>query len=201
MKKLLLLLCAGCCIGTLTLFAETPAPHRRRDFNTRRHKTGDMRRPPRSPENFRRGPGIWRAFAELSETEKKELMQLQRTNPEKFRTIMQEKADKIYQKNQQRHQQLRQLAQQYRTAEDEKVKAELREKLKSEIRKDFDKRIANAQHNIDTGKKQIAKMEAELAKRRADADKIVEKITSNILSGKRRERGDRSGRREQPRAK
>ena len=192
MKNLLLLLCAGCCIFTATLSArEAGETHRRREFNHRGHSAGEKRRPPRSPENFRRGPGIWRAFAELPENEKKELMQLQRTDPEKFRAIMQEKADRIYQQNQQRHQQLRQLAMQYRTAADEKVKAELREKLKAEIRKDFEKRIANAQQNIDTGKKQIARMEAELAKRRANADKIVEKITDSILSGKRPNRPNR----------
>ena len=38
---------------------------------------------------------LWRAFAELSDSERKEMIQLQRNDPEKFRLIMQKKVEKI----------------------------------------------------------------------------------------------------------
>ena len=39
---------------------------------------------------------IWRAFGELSDAERKEMMQLQRENPEKFLEVMKKKAEAFF---------------------------------------------------------------------------------------------------------
>ena len=76
--------------------------------------TYPIRRPrierPHRP-NFRHGQqqkpgssnGFWRVFSQLSPAEQKEMMQLQRTEPEKFRTVMQEKLEKIQAEQREKH--------------------------------------------------------------------------------------------------
>ena len=70
------------------------------------------------PRNF----NIWRAFSTLSAQEQQELMKLQRTDPEKFREVMQKKAAEIHAARQARRQKIRQLAEQIRSCKDEKQK-------------------------------------------------------------------------------
>ena len=69
---------------------------------------------PRSPENFRRGPGLWRAFTRLPQEEQRTLLKLQRSNPEEFRRIMQHKVDQLYEQDRIHRQELDKLAEAYR---------------------------------------------------------------------------------------
>ena len=143
----------------------------------------ERRSPPRSPENFRRGPGVWRAFSRLSQEEQVELLQLQRTDPERYRAIMQEKADQVYAQERARRQELDDLAYRYRQngdpAQKEQIKNELREKLKE----DFQQRLQDTRRDIEYTKRRTASLEAELRRRENNCEAIVDALLKNKLSG------------------
>ena len=136
----------------------------------------------RPSERFRRGPGLWKAFSTLSPEEQRELMKIQRQDPEKFKQLMQAKVEALYKAEQSRRQEQNELVKKYHSAknpaEKEKIKAELRKK----INEDFQKRLAATRRDLETNKKRIARMETELQKREKKRDKIVEAILLNRLS-------------------
>lgn len=149
----------------------------------------EQRRPPRPPmiqkgDRNMRNPGIWRAFAQLPQNEQKELMQLQRTDPEKFRTIMQEKAAKFHAELQARRQKISDLVAKINAAGDDKEKAALRSELRNIFKASFESRISHLRRNIENNKKRIEMMEQELKKRESNADAIIDVLTDNAISGK-----------------
>ena len=129
---------------------------------------------------------FWRVFSRLTPEEQKEMMTLQRTDPEKFRTAIQEKAEKIQREQQARRQKIDELASKIRNCKDEKVKAELRNELRSMFKRVFDARLAQMRHNLEDNKKRIERMEADLKKREENAEAIVDAITDSVISGKKR---------------
>ena len=147
--------------------------------------------------NFRHGQqskpgssnGFWRVFSQLTPAEQKEMMQLQRTEPEKFRTIMQEKFEKIQAEQREKRNKVNQLAEKIRNSKDDKEKTALRAELRTMLKSSFDASLARMRRNIDVNKKRIERMEAELKKREANAEAVVDAITESVISGKRPERG------------
>ena len=133
--------------------------------------------------------GYWRVFSQLTPAEQKEMMQLQRTEPEKFRTVMQEKFEKIQAEQRERHRKVNELAEKIRNSKDEKEKTALRAELRAMFKSSFDDRLAQMRRNIEANKKRIERMEDELKKRESNADAIVDAITESVISGKRPERG------------
>ena len=124
MKKFLLLLMAAV-IGT-SVFAEETASASERPktpHSERRHK-----RPPR--RSFQKGHGMWTAFAHLSAEERQNMLKLQREDPEKFRTEMNKLAEKFFNAEKERRQELAKLIMEYKNATDDKVKTEIHEKIK-----------------------------------------------------------------------
>ena len=156
-----------------------------------------QQRPPRPPHpprhiQFAKGqkPGhqqnFWRVFSRLSPAEQKEMMLLQRNDPEKFRAAMQEKAEKIQTEMQAKRQKVNAIAEKIRNSKDESEKAGLRKELHAILEADFDARLAQMRRNIESNKKRIARMEADLKKREENAEAIVNAITDSIISGKKR---------------
>ena len=154
-----------------------------------------MPRPPRHPHHGQPGrplpkPGssdhFWRMFSRLDPAEQKEMMTLQRTDPEKFRSVMQEKAEKFHREQQARYQKIDELVSKIRNCKDEKVKAELRNELRSMLKRSFDARLAQMRRNLEDNKKRLERMEADLKKREENAGAIVDAITDSIISGKKR---------------
>ena len=91
--------------SVIGLINAAPAPKGAPKAVTYPHRRPHMERPHRP--NFQPGQqvkpgnnnGYWRVFSQLTPAEQKEMMQLQRTEPEKFRTVMQEKLEKIEEKD------------------------------------------------------------------------------------------------------
>ncbi len=136
----------------------------------------------RSPEKFRRGPGLWKAFSTLSPEEQRELMKIQRQDPEKFKQLMQAKIEVIYQQEQIRRQKQNELVQKYHAEKDPAVREKIKAELRKKINDDFQKRLAANRRDLENNKKRIARMEVELQKREKKRDKIVEAILLNRLS-------------------
>ena len=179
MKKFLLLLMAAV-IGT-SVFAEetaTAAERPKTQHSERRHK-----RPPR--RSFQKGHGMWTAFAHLSAEERQDMLKLQREDPEKFRTEMNKLAEKFFNAEKERRQELAKLIMEYKNATDDKVKAEIHEKIKVRIKENFHRRLRQSRMHIAELKKQTEQLEKELDLREKAEDKIVEATVKNILEGKR----------------
>ena len=150
--------------------------------------------PPHQPRpKFRMNQGhkpgnshnFWRIFSRLSPAEQKEMMHLQRTDQEKFRTAIQEKVKKIQEELQAKRQKVNAIAEKIRNSKDESEKAGLRKELHAILKADFDARLAQMRRNIEANKKRIARMEADLKKREENAEAIVDAITDSVISGKK----------------
>ncbi|MBO5823030.1 MAG: hypothetical protein J6R86_08460 [Lentisphaeria bacterium] len=177
------------------VISAAPAPE-----NAPKAVTYPHRRPrielPHHP-NFRHGQsqkpgssnGFWRVFSQLTPAEQKEMMQLQRSEPEKFRTVMQEKLEKIQAEQREKHRKVNELAEKIRNSKDDKEKTALRAELRTMLKSSFDARLAQMRRNIEANKKRIERMEAELKKREVNTDAIVDAITESVITGKRPERG------------
>lgn len=165
--------------GTATLFAApgTPAVSQPKISATSKQQT---------QAHFRRGPGVWRAFSRLSQAEKQELLKLQRTDPDKFRAALQQKADELYQKEKERRAKLQKIGEQYRAETDAKKKAEIKSALRKMVREDMENSLANMRRHIEESKQNIRRMENSLKKREANVEAVTDSITEHILSGKKR---------------
>lgn len=136
----------------------------------------------RNHENYRRGPGMWRAFNRLSAEEQKELLQIQRTDPEKYRKILHEKADKLYEAEKIRRQELDELTAEIRSTENVVKKEQLKAKLHSKLKEDFQQRLQDTRRDIEAYKRRTARLEQELQKREKNCDAIINAILNNLLS-------------------
>lgn len=168
----------------------------------------DVPRPPRPPRHFQ-FPGnqkpdshqnFWRIFSRLTPAEQKEMMNLQRTDPEKFRAAIHRKAEQIQAEQQLKRQKINELAGKIRNSKDEKEKSELRKELHSILKAGFDARLAQMRRNIDVNKKRIERMEAELKKREDNAEAIINASVDAVISGQKRppHHGDRKPPRPRP---
>ena len=136
----------------------------------------------RNHENYRRGPGMWRAFTRLSADEQKELLQIQRTDPEMYRKILQEKADKFYEAEKIRRQEIDDLTAEIKQTESITEKERLKAKLRSKLKEDFQQRLQDTRRDIEAYKRRTAKLESELQKREKNCDAIIDAILNNRLN-------------------
>ena len=114
----------------------------------------ERRRPPRpsmmqNGHHSQRNPGMWRAFSQMPQKEQQELMKLQRTDPEKFRAVMQEKVAKFHAELQARQQKIADLVAKINASKDEKEKSALRSELRSIFKTSFESRISHLRRTIN----------------------------------------------------
>ena len=133
-------------------------------------------------ENYRRGPGFWRAFNRLSPEEKQQLLSIQRSDPEKYRKILHEKADKLYEMEKVRKEEFDSLIAKIKKAESEKEKESLKNVLRNKLKEDFQQRLQDTRRDIEAYKRRTAKLESELQKREKNCDAIIEAIMNKRLS-------------------
>lgn len=139
--------------------------------------------PKQMPEHFRKGPGMWRAFSKMSPAEQQELLKLQRTAPERFREVMQEKVNQLYEQEKMRQQELEKLTVQYRSSKDEKEKSAIKNELHKKIKENFEQRLHDTRRDIEAHKRRTAHMEAELIKREKNCDAIINALVEHRLNG------------------
>lgn len=126
---------------------------------------------------------IWRIISMLPAEEQRELLKLQRTDPEKFRAVMRKKADEFQKTQQQKRQQHTALSAQIRACSDPEQKAALRKQLRDMIKSDFETHLANMRRNIEASKRRIARMEKELQRREKNSAAVIDAITESLISG------------------
>ena len=131
-----------------------------------------------------RTPNVWRIISMLPAAEQRELLKLQRTDPEKFRAAMQKKIEEFQRAQQQKRQQISELTARIRACSDAKEKAALRQQLRDMIKRDFEARLANMRRNIEASKRRIDRMEKELKRREANSAAVIDAITEATIVGK-----------------
>ena len=148
---------------------------------------GERRRhPERDPgRRFRNGPGMWQVFSRLTPEERREMLKLQREDPEKFREVMSAKADELYKKRQQRRAELHKLAEQCRNAATPEEKERLKKQLIEEVRKDFLEHLEANRNQIADMKRRTAHLEKELQRREKNMDKAVDTIVGAMIRGEK----------------
>ena len=173
MKKIILLLAVTV---TGSLLAAPPAGPQTSSYKEpRKQRPGGARR---------LQPHLWRAFSELSDQERKEIFQLQRNDPEKFREVMRKKAEEIMKAEQLERKKLMTFAKLYQNAKTDKEKAVIEKQTSEILKKRFSKRLTANRRHLEGMKRRAAMLEKELDKKAANADKIVALQTQAILSGK-----------------
>jgi len=125
----------------------------------------------------------WRVFSRLSQKEREELLELQRTDPEKYKKLFQQKLDELRQAEQTRREELRNIYEGWKNASAEQ-KAEIRKNLEQKVRAEYEARLADNRRQLEETKKRAADLEKELNKREADTENQVQQRVENILKGK-----------------
>lgn len=175
--------------GTLAasaIAAEPPSPPPHRGAPAEPPPGGRRRRPDRDPgRRFRNGPGMWQVFSRLTPEERREILKLQREDPEKFREVMSAKADELYKKRQQRRAELQKLAEQCRNAATPEEKERLKKQLTEEVRKDFREHLKSNRTQIEDMKRRTARLEKELQRREENMDKAVDVRVDAMIRGEK----------------
>ncbi|MPN10619.1 hypothetical protein SDC9_157914 [bioreactor metagenome] len=93
--------------------------------------------PPHKSDRRGGGPSMWRAFSRLTEAQRQELLKLQLSDPEEFRTKMRELGEALRREEQAGFAELMKQVERYRASTDEKEKSALKEKITDSIRKHY----------------------------------------------------------------
>ncbi len=148
----------------------------------------DLMEPPPPPPGREKpkkegGPRMWRVFANLSEKERQELLRLQSSDPEKFRSVLKEKAEAMRQVELARRQEFRHLVADYHVASSAAEKESIKTRLASHLRTDFEQRLNENRRQLEEMKRRAARLEAELNKRAENTEKIVAAMVEHALAG------------------
>ena len=127
---------------------------------------------------------IWRAFGELSDAERKEMMQLQRENPDKFLEVMKKKAEAFFKAEKAERQLLADLVQKYRAEKNKAAKEKIKNEISEILTKRFNKRLALNRKHVESMKKRTQMLEQELDKRAANSEKIINFQLEAMLQGR-----------------
>lgn len=141
--------------------------------------------PPPPNRRFRSGPGVWQAFSQLTPEERREMLKLQREDPEKFHELMRAKADELFRKREARRNALRELAEKCRNATEPAEKEKLRQELTAEIAKDFRAHLEFNRRQLEEMKRRTARLEAELQRREKNRDQAIAALVEAMISGKK----------------
>ena len=140
--------------------------------------------PPGRPGEGRLSRHIWRAFSELSDAERKEMMKLQRENPDKFMEVMKKRAEAFFKAEKAERQRISELAQKYRDTQNKSQKEKIRTEISTILKKRFDRRLSLNRKHVESMKRRTEMLEKELNKRAANADKIILVQLDAVLEGK-----------------
>ena len=127
--------------------------------------------PPRfSGKNNKREAALaWRAFSKLSPAERKDLMILQRTQPEEFRKKLKELSDRELAAEREKRSALLKLVNEYRATADAAQKEALKAQIRKFMQEDYMTRLQEHRNHLEEMKRRTEKLEKELDKRQAKA--------------------------------
>ena len=109
--------------------------------------------PPPSREQRGFGPAVWRAFSRLTEEQRQELLKLQVSDAEQFRTKMRELGEALRKEEKAGFEALLKLAEKCRAATDEKEKAALKQEIVGRIRTHYMERLEDNKRQLEEMKR------------------------------------------------
>lgn len=180
-----LLLGVGAGVGAEEMVPPPPPP-----------QADELLPPPPPPDKQGRkergfGPFVWRAFSRLTEQQRQEMLKLQSSDPEQFREKMRELGEALRQEDMKRFAELRKAVERYRASKDEAERAALRKTITEHVRENYMQRLEDNKRQLEEMKRRTKFLEEELAKREANADRVVEVRVESILKGEFPEPGKR----------
>ncbi len=117
----------------------------------------------------------------LSPEKRQEMLQLQRTDPEKFRATLREMGREVQEQRRKKHEEIKALAKEYREAKDEKVREELKTRIIEKKRAVYQGRLRRHRQHLEQMKANTLKLETELSHREAELETVVQKHTRELL--------------------
>ena len=142
----------------------------------REHKAPGMR-------NMGRNAMMWRVFSQLDDAERKKMQELQRNNPEEFASSMRALVEKYEKLERARVEKLSALIEKYRKSSDKEERTKLKNEIARMEKERFDKRLEGLAKMIEGTKRRVALMEADLNKRKAKKEAIIDARVEALLSG------------------
>ena len=119
----------------------------------------------------------------LPEKERREMVKLQRTDPEKFRKVMTEKGEALLKADRDRLIELRSMVAEYISTADSDRREELYKKIEANVRFDYFKRLEENRRHLEEMKRRARGLEAELNKREKNAEAAIKARIDAILRG------------------
>lgn len=123
---------------------------------------------------------IWRIMGRLPAEERQKMGELQKTNPEEFRKVMQAKLDALQKQEQEFNAKLKALVEKFKKAE-EKEKEEIKVEVSRMISEDYQRKLDYTRRSLEDAKKQVERLSTGLAQREANAAKAVEARVNSLL--------------------
>lgn len=130
----------------------------------------------------RRGPWMWRAFTRLPQEEQQKLLNLQRTDPDRYREIMQARADELYAQEKAKREVIDALAARYHAATAVEEKQRLQAELRKLLKEDFQQRLIDTRGDIESYKRRTMQLETELQKREQNCEAIIDALLNSKLT-------------------
>ncbi len=134
---------------------------------------------PRRP----RSSFFWRAFSAMNETERAELMKLQRQNPEEYQKRIAEIAERQRVAFQKEVDAQKKLIADYRAAGDDAEKAKIKAELEKHVRREFTKILQDNRRMLTDMEKRVEHLRGEIKMREEKADEAVAAALNAFLSG------------------
>lgn len=136
------------------------------------------RRPPQRRDS--RSSDMWRAYARLSEQERREMNELQAKDSEGFRKAMQALAEKFQQEKREQEHRLKELLVLYQgaTAQERRM---IESYLTKIIRTEYLENLAEHHSHLKVMKERVAKLEKEVELREKNADSAIQAIVGDLL--------------------
>ncbi len=136
--------------------------------------------PPPPPD--RSGRLIWRAFSQLSEAERKEMMELQARDQDAYRKKMQQKVEELRAREAASEARQKKLIADYRAATPE-AKPALKAQLEAMVREGYFRRLNENRSHLAEMKRRVEWLSKELEKREKTADASIHEIVNGLLDG------------------
>ncbi len=127
----------------------------------------------------------------LTEEQRQELLKLQVSDAEQFRTKMRELGEALRKEEKAGFEALLKLAEKCRAATDEKEKAALKQEIVGRIRTHYMERLEDNKRQLEEMKRRTARLEEELRKREANAEEVIKARAEGLIRGERPEPGKR----------
>lgn len=178
MKKIMMIMLASMLIPSA--FADnTSSPNQQTGKESIREKRNSRERSPGTMRNNQ--SEIRNFFASLTEDERKELRELQRSNPEEAKKIMTQKLEQYKLHRKEKDKQLKDLIKTYQQAENKESKEQAYAEIKKMVTEDFNTNLAEHKRQLDFLERRLKAERERYDIRSKNADRIIKNRIDELV--------------------